>query len=365
MANIKTHLRELSPLLAFSGMGIDPKKITTDKFRKIIGIILKDSTIPRNIKLLSDFNNEQRLIIERGLSLGHYLLKKFGFSNKSKVKWVGNNTQSHMPIDLVIDGNLFSLKEDSFILENMGLYKLISLITGEETKRGQFHIFLDFAPQEFDRWFQYTWGYLTKAAKDWTLKKNKYISRIKVEKNNVKFLFNDKSCTLPIKDDFTVREYLNITNSTFREKVFAKWISKEIRYDSEYERLKRICAKHAGKNLVSYLLKNLDDDNDNLLRLLQIYDKPYYYAKVTNSKPKVFRVPDKESYSKAITIDSIKSSIPKSQLNLITKIKNLETDKELIIRNEIRYSHGQFNGTPEAKMYYDNSADLSTIYFRV
>lgn len=50
--------------------------------------------------------------------------------------------------------------------------------------------------------------------------------------------------------------------------------------------------------------------------------------------------------------------MPKSQLNIYTTIENIETKSKLVVRNELRYSHGQFNGTPEAKMYIDNGSLL-------
>ena len=39
---------------------------------------------------------------------------------------------------------------------------------------------------------------------------------------------------------------------------------------------------------------------------------------------------------------------------------------KIIFRNELRYSHGQFNKTPEAKCYIDrNACDLTTMYQRI
>lgn len=57
--------------------------------------------------------------------------------------------------------------------------------------------------------------------------------------------------------------------------------------------------------------------------------------------------------------------VPESQLNIITTIENTETGDILQLRNELRYSHGQFNGIPEAKLYIHNSLNqesLSKIY---
>ena len=54
--------------------------------------------------------------------------------------------------------------------------------------------------------------------------------------------------------------------------------------------------------------------------------------------------------------------MPDSQLNIFTEIKNTQNNKSLLFRNELRYSHGQFNGTPEAKLYHKSGGDLSIMY---
>lgn len=54
--------------------------------------------------------------------------------------------------------------------------------------------------------------------------------------------------------------------------------------------------------------------------------------------------------------------VPGSQLNIITTFKNKSTGKILEFRNECRFSHGQFNGTPEAKMYVAKNTSLTNLY---
>ncbi|MBD3793835.1 MAG: hypothetical protein IE889_06695, partial [Campylobacterales bacterium] len=78
----------------------------------------------------------------------------------------------------------------------------------------------------------------------------------------------------------------------------------------------------------------------------------------TNNYLEVYRVPSREEFSSKIKIVDIGWSVPKSQLNILTVIENTETQESLIFRNEMRYSHGQFNGTPEAKMYIDTGSLL-------
>ena len=65
-------------------------------------------------------------------------------------------------------------------------------------------------------------------------------------------------------------------------------------------------------------------------------------------------------------INKIWIEIPKSQLNFYTEIINKNNGSKIIFRNELRYSHGQFNGTPEAKCYIDrNACDLTTMYEKI
>jgi hypothetical protein len=98
---------------------------------------------------------------------------------------------------------------------------------------------------------------------------------------------------------------------------------------------------------------------------LQILDRQYYYAKTNDSKQEIYKVPSEKEFNSIIKISKIDYEVPKSQLNIITTIENTETGDILQLRNELRYSHGQFNGIPEAKLYIHNSLNqesLSKIY---
>lgn len=57
--------------------------------------------------------------------------------------------------------------------------------------------------------------------------------------------------------------------------------------------------------------------------------------------------------------------VPKSQLNVYFtfEISNSNGLNSIIFRVECRYSHGQFKGVPEAKLYYtDNINQLKNLY---
>ena len=97
-------------------------------------------------------------------------------------------------------------------------------------------------------------------------------------------------------------------------------------------------------------------------RFLRIHKKEYYYAKTTQAGIEIYKVPSLSSFENSIIIESIKPSVPDKQANILTTIKNTKTGGTLVLRNECRFSHGQFNGTPEAKLYYENKGSLLVIY---
>ncbi|MFI3142310.1 MAG: hypothetical protein R3Y27_08405 [Clostridia bacterium] len=362
MADIKTHLRELSVAVAIGCLNTKKSfaaAYTPIGFMEIAKCtVLNDIGSADNILSLIEFNNEHISIIDNGLLLGTHIYDKFKITSNDQIIWLGNDTQKGDPVDLIIGNYSFSLKESSFILENMGLYKFLSLLTNKEYKRG-LHVFEEFASNEYDAWFEYVWLKLINAG-NWNNSYFKYSCSFSVEKNNVIFNFNDElECQVPISIS-TAAQFMQNTNTKVREKVFSKWISENLKKDEVYIRLKKLCSETAGKNICQLIKHNIDISN--LARLLQFREHEYFYAKSTDNELKVFKVPCIHDYNKEIIVDNISYSVPYSQLNIITTIKNTITGNIFEIRNECRFSHGQFNGTPEAKMYYGRKGDLSIIY---
>lgn len=366
MADLKTHLRELSPILAFLDDNINPDLISPKEFNSLIKnnfSHIKD--LPENIIGLETFSSSDREILHRGIILGKYIKSKFNIKSKPEVVWSGNMTHSKIPIDLIINNIKLSLKEESFILENMGLYKYISLITGNETLRGGSHIFNDFANDEYNAWFNYSWNSLLDSKSSWKLESVNKVSVITFKDNSILMQYNNVSKELPLIKDIGIKKYTELTSNVIREKVFSKWLKSNLEKDSKYLELKRECSIKAGENLIAYLKKNINPVNDNLKRLLRIYSETYYYAKTTKKGVSFFKIPNTKEFSDIISIEDISYSVPTSQLNIITRLENKLTGHKLTLRNEVRFSHGQFNGTPEAKMYYDKNSDLATIYIPI
>lgn len=376
MADVKTHLRELS---VATTVGLLNRNITftieelynSEKFFQYANeVISGDISTANNLIEISTFTGELKKIVDNGFQLGKAIInnKYFNIPKNAKIVWQGNNTQKDDPIDITIDKYGFSLKEESFILENMGLYKLLNCYTGSKYKKR--HIFSDYARKEYELWFSVTWKELLNTLSDnsniWSYNntsKNK-TGIITMHNNEVKleYLLNDNleaSSVLPSK--CRLEDFEKLTSSKTREEVFSKFIKLKLDKNENYNKAKRNCAI-AASNALAIELKNNLNYNAGLPRFLRIHNCEYYYAKTTTSGTEIFKVPSLESFKNDIVIESIESSVPDKQANILTTIKNIKTGKTLILRNECRFSHGQFNGTPEAKMYYEHGGSLEVIY---
>lgn len=367
MADIKTHLRELS--VAFGIKGYDEtlvNKITPSQYFEIAQKIIKnDISKADNFSHLAIFDTELISIILNGIRLGNVIVNTDLVNPSDSILWTGADTQKNDPVDLYVGNAGFSLKEDSYILENMGLYKYLNLMTNSDFKRG-LHVFEEFAPTEYNEWFKYTWDLLISkiSSTPWIFNnKGKYIAEITLNNSSVQLIIDGNVIsTLPVNLS-TVQQYTQFTTAVSREKIFSKWINNEISNDFGYINIKNNCSVTAGKNLATFVNQNLAPRN--ISRLLQIYPNSYFYAKTTICGIEIYHVPSQGEFLHEIKVHNVEYSVPSSQLNIHTTIENTKTGKSLVFRNECRFSHGQFNGTPEAKMYYERGNDLSVIYNKI
>jgi len=374
MADFKTELRELSVLVGAKN-SIEHKDdvFDYDSFAsEVLNIVGRhDCNMNNFLRENYQFSDEEIQILRNGYALSKEIIKKFAIKHIEVLKWFGWDTQKGDPVDIAINNYNFSLKEGSHILKNMGLYQLLNCFTGSSYKTR--NIFEDYAMDEYCDWFSATWSLLErklKQIKKWELKKEK--NKIQIE-SNIKFSedlehiileyvdgINKTSSSLPVSCDFS--DFKANTTSSIREEVFSKFINVELSKNEDYLKAKKRCALVASQNLAKELLDNLNYTN-NLANFLGIYNTEYYYAKTTSKTIKIFKVPSFKDFKNCIEIDNIEASVPEYQANILTTIKNVESGKTLILRNECRFSHGQFNGTPEAKMYYkDRNDDLTVIY---
>lgn len=374
MADIKTHLRELG-VVAGLYLLMREEEINIDKLKpkEFFNICLK-SLESQDLKLTKisvasgNFSELEKKIIKNSSELAKAIFTSFKLNKNDKIKWCGGNTQKDDPIDLIVGKYSFSLKEESFILENMGLYKYLNLMTGIQFDRGT-HIFEKFAPEVYNNFFNFVWNSFIKERKDFFYTGGSYESSAIFLKNFVKFTCNkggvESISVLPLDSQLSIMQFDKLTNSTTRETVFSKWIKENLEKKVGYLTIKKSVSELAASNLVVYVKNNFDSSHAGLKRFLRLHDKVYYYAKSTQRSVEIYKVPSSNDFNQVFVVEDISYVVPESQINIYTRIKNKINGEVLILRNELRFSHGQFNGTPEAKMYYSRGGNLETIYVKV
>lgn len=379
MADSKTHLRELSVATTVGLLRDGDQFEVSDLYDSRQFFALAQRVIAGDILSASNlidepiFKGELKQIVDNGYQLGKAIYENgyFNITKDSKITWKGNDTQKDDPVDITIGDYGFSLKEESFILENMGLYKLLNCYTGSNYKKR--HIFSDYARTEYEKWFSVTWGELLKVLNanggTWSYndiaKHKSGIITVNGEKIKLEYIQGGKSIAIStLPKNCTLSSFQSKTSCKTREQVFSKFIKMNLRSNTKYNESKRACAVAATVALAKELKDNLNY-NAGLPRFLRIHSSEYYYAKTTSAGVVILKVPSKASFGNEIVIESIESSVPDTQANILTTIKNKNTQQTLVLRNECRFSHGQFNGTPEAKMYYAHGGSLEVIYERI
>jgi hypothetical protein len=367
LADIKTNLRELSVGFYFyqgkTGVPLTPSYFLQACQNNIIGC---NSLTIQNISSRTDsFTSNELQIIYNGLKLGEVIRRIFKINITPKIQWVGFHTQSGEAVDLKINDIPFSLKEESFILENMGLYKLMNIIMDKEKYKRGLHVFEAFAPDELNDWFETTKRLLLKFGPiPFLIKDRRYRSLANLDKNNTLILefegmMKKGASTIVDFPNCDYHRFEHSTTSLTREKVFAKWLQAIVGNKPEYLDSKRKCAVAAGQRIEQELQPYINTSPISLLRLYR--DEEYFYAKTTAYKVEIYHVPSKSKCTIPLIIKDIKAKVPQHQLNIHTLIENENTHQTVEFRSELRYSHGQFNGTPEAK-FYIASGEMVALY---
>lgn len=370
MADVKTILRELSVVYGIIRFF---KQSNGDDYRDFFATLDPYASSSASYQLTKksvEDATKHKEIVGNGISLANAIIKSFAISKLPQMRWVGEATQSGDPFDLFIDEIPFSLKEESYILENMGLYRLVNILADKEYSRGELHIFKEFAPKEYERWFEATLEAMfqslpvgkTMAVSDDDRSYTSSIKRLDNDQIELTYKENKLENKAVLKRGVSLPEFEKITNPLIREKAFAKYINKHLSNNEAYLEAKRVCSDTAGKNLLAFIKKFLTPAN--LARLFRLSEATYYYAKVVDKKAQIYQVPTISEFKNNFEVKDVSYSVPKSQLNLHTVIRS-SSGQEISFRNEIRFSHGQFNGTPEAKMYLERGSVLETIYKKV
>lgn len=373
MADIKTILRELSVILGFILAKYNLKFVTDElDIKSYIDFIRKycininecDAEIQK-IEKLPDFKIHQS-IIDNGLRLGKMIYEKLKL--KGDIVWLGAEVKSKYPFDIKIGDVGISLKEDSYILKNPSLADYLNALVQPEIPFKEIHIFRHFASKEFQSWFNYTLNNLKKISIDDNERKLifKYKKRgTFICKAKDLLIFGDpqKEFALKIDEIINEQEFNKGLGGYIIEHTFSKWIKETLeKKDKEYEKLKKTCSEIAGNNLKDFVENNLNINCEKILELLQIYEKPYYYGK-SFGEPILYEVPANSDFN--VELKNVEIKVPRSQLNIYFtfNISNINGKNKFEFKVECRYSHGQFKGIPEAKLYYtDNVNHLKNLY---
>ncbi len=368
MADIKTHLRELSFAVTVGLLKSSTSFCYADLLDSRVfyghaaGLIDNDISVGANILNIGRYTGEYADIVANGVKLGRAVYENphFHITPQDKIIWLGNDTHRGNPVDVQVGRYGFSLKEDSFILHNMGLYELLNCLTGSAFPRG-LHVFSHFALAAYDLWFDYSWRKLVSRLEigEWRPQGRGHCSSARLEGTQVVLCHDGITSRVP-RSISTYEQFMAHTLAATREKVFSKWIHEALTRDGEYLRLKKACSLEAGEQVCRYIQEHYSPHA--MHRFFQIDDTEYYYAKTTSSETTILRVPNRASFPNRIRLKECRAEAPVSQLNIISVFENIHTGKCITFRNECRFSHGQFNGTPEAKMYVEKNTSLAELY---
>lgn len=371
MADIKTILRELSVIFGFiiSKYKIPVPRIDVETFisliRKYCININECNSEIKKIEQLNDFKSHDS-IIDNGIKLGELIFAKLKF--EGDISWVGSKVKSKYPFDIMIGDKGITLKEDSFILKNPSFADYLNALIQPESKFKNIHVFRKFANTEFSAWFNYAFNRLKETAREYAANQILFSYAAKgfyIKRSEEGLIFGklNKEIEIKFEDDVDEISFNSTLGGDILEHTFSKWLKDELeKRDEKYIALKKQCSLKAGENLKEFINKNVNIDEQKLLELLQIYDLPYYYAK-SYGELHLYEVPANNECE--IKLIDIGIKVPQSQLNVYFtfKISNKIGSNNVIFRVECRYSHGQFKGIPEAKLYYtDNKNHLKNLY---
>jgi hypothetical protein len=360
MADIKTILRETS--VVFGLNGISPVNFSIKDYTNGLKIYLDNYEVVKSelqkLDDLKDFSGYHD-ILENGYNLGKEI--KALYNTKGPINWLGRDVKSKYPIDLSVGDLKISLKEHSFILKNPALASYLNSLTQINPPFKVVHVFRHFAPKLFSEWFTYSLNKIFSLPEGFEYQNKEKNCSFRREGNNIVFKSSSKSVKISQQDKTTELEFNKKLGGDLLKYTLSKWINENMDNDVEYVRLKKLCSLEAGKVMTSFVKENQNIKKEDILGLFQIYSDKYLYAKVSRP-PIILEVP---SISE-IDVDVVKVdvSVPKSQLNILFTMRFSTRNQHVDIsfRVECRYSHGQFNGTPEAKLYYNANEDISKIY---
>ena len=372
MADIKTILRELSVILGYI---LAKYKLTfteeTIDVKTYLGFIRKhckninECNIEiQKIEELDDFVIHKG-IIKNGLLLGQLLFEKLNL--EGDIFWLGAKGRSKYPFDIKIGETGISLKENSFILKNPSFANYLNALIQPEQPFKNVHVFRTFAPVEFSKWYNHVYKRLFEEYNNHNVDEMIFAYKDRgtfIKKSKLGLIFSSPKKVIEIKfgDNLNEISFKKKLGGFIFEHTVSKWIKMKLEKKAEYEILKKKCSLKAGEKLREFVTKNLNLDKNKLLELLQIYNETYYYGK-SFGKTHLYQVPSNKECKIALIKTKIK--VPESQLNVhfTFEISNANGINKIVFEVQCRYSHGQLNGIPEAKLYYTDTINhLQNLY---
>jgi site-specific DNA-methyltransferase (adenine-specific) len=373
MADIKTILRELSVIVGFIISKYKPTlsedQIDVKTFLELLNKHCDNfNKFDTDIKKIQDINDFaiHREIINNGIKLGKLISQKLDLNGE--ILWVGSKVKETYPFDMKIGSVGISLKEESYIIKNPSFADYLNALVQPLEPFRHIHVFRKFAQTEFNKWYKYTYNRLVEDSRNYDY--NQIIFKYDkndafIKKSSKGLIFGDRytQVEISLEENLDEESFNRKIGGSIIEHTFCKWISETLeRKDKKYEELKKECSIKAGETLKTFINNNLNLDSVRILNLLQIYDRPYYYGKSLEI-PKLYKVPCNTECQ--VRLISIEIKVPKSQLNVYFTFEILKRNNSnpFKFRVECRYSHGQFKGIPEAKLYYIDDLDqLRNLY---
>lgn len=274
----------------------------------------------------------------------------------SDVRWNGFSVTDDSPADVYVSGIGISIKNNSNIIGNLGLSHLTKIISDNPLPRGT-DIFEHFAKREYLHWFccaiESLPHYWHSDNEDCSVCYDDRHLTIIHDTDIVKFNVDDIDSVPSCYDKM---RKAGIKPSKSLSKAIASMMP-----TAEYIDAKSTCANKTGKAFVEYLSSNIKENG--LPRLIGCRESEYWYCKGTSLRDIIInKVPSISDMQGKLRLTNIGYSVPKSQLNVLFSITNIETNRKIDMRAEARFSHGQFCGIPETKMYYANTTTPDMLY---
>lgn len=332
--NQKTSIRELSVVAGIHG-------IDSDRFTNLSGHAFIDT-----ISGITSLTGEKDLntilawgswnkggmphdlvkLANNGIFLGNAIREAF-YQNRDVTRlgivWSGiDKTDKKLaPRDLIISGDLWSLKDNSDILKNGSAKDLFNTSFGTNTYSAKVHSLRDFNPKAFDKQYEI----LAKA-------------------------YNAKYPNHPIPGNYeewsepayyTAKGMDTKRRGRYRKDAANKFISLP-----EYAGVKNAINELAGEEYMKRLPK---DHSKIAVGNLIGYDTSYYYGSISGQqKTLIGFVPDGKTITEKTKVTDIKYTSGR-QLDIFMTLEN-KYKENFVLQYEMRYSHGQLIGYPEAKL---------------